>query len=234
MAQSSTGGSGAFLGVASDGNRYWIKTLNNGQHSQRVPLNELVVGRCAQLAALPACRVQLVRIPDELAGWEFRPGMRLEPGYASGSFEQSNVVEVRSLNNSARDSNAFRYVGVEALWDWCWGQDQQWLESVTEDTMVFDHDHGHYFPDGPNWTIPSLDANEATPHAVSLAGGSAVEAGRIAAAFDAVSPDDIGRILAGVPHEWPVTDDELAHLGAFLIRRAPDAAARLRSRYGVP
>jgi hypothetical protein len=204
----------------------------NNQQSERVPANELVVGRCALLAALPACRVALVRIPDELAGWEFRPGRKLEAGYACGSMEQANVVEVRALANSTQDDNATRYVGLEAIHDWCWGEDAQWLESVTGDAISFSHDHGHYFPGGPNWTPQTLEAQVAVPHQLAFqAGLSAAEARRIGGVLDGLTVADVGGIVSGLPAKWNTSDEELAHLAWFLAERARGTAARLRERY---
>ena len=79
LQQSSSGGSGAFLGLADDGYRYWIKPLNNAQ-GQRVPITEQIVGRAGKLVGGPTCEVRTITITDAFAGWEFRPGFTLEPG----------------------------------------------------------------------------------------------------------------------------------------------------------
>ena len=67
------GGSGVFLARASDGRRWWVKPRNNLQGA-KVIVTEFLVGSVGSLIGAPTCEVSIVRIPEEIAGWEFRPG----------------------------------------------------------------------------------------------------------------------------------------------------------------
>lgn len=53
----------------------------------------------------PTCEVALVRIPNELAGWEFRPGAGLLPGLACASVHVDAAQESRSLDYRLLDDN---------------------------------------------------------------------------------------------------------------------------------
>jgi hypothetical protein len=229
LVKSTAGGSGSFLALADDGSRYWCKTLNNCQH-ERVPTNEQVVARLGLLIGAPVCWPELVRIPAALVGWEFRPGRVLEEGWAHGSLAVQPAVEAHDLMNRALDDNARRHAGVYALFDWLGGSDPQWL-TVGTDLEYHSHDHGHYFPGGPAWTTGSLQQEAATPFVLGqpTTGLDASELERLAVAVEAVSEEEVLSVMAKVPADWPVTDEELEALADFVLDRRSSVAGRLRS-----
>src|SRR2546421_10169268 len=75
---SPAGGAGTFPAVASDNQRWWVKPQNNLQ-GPKVVVTESLVASVGRLIRAPVCDVAIVRIPEELAGWEFRPSAQLEP-----------------------------------------------------------------------------------------------------------------------------------------------------------
>lgn len=231
LQRSERGGSGSFLVRASDGKRYWCKVVNNPQHP-RVPVNEEIVARVGLLIGVALCEPQLVRVPSDLAGWEFHAGHFLEEGWAHGSAAvEVPVVETRSLQHRGEDDNARRHAGFLALHDWLCGQDAQWLVAQPAQNMYWSHDHGHYLPDGPGWTVDSLrlarDSNCAL--ATDTGGLDQGELGRLADALESVTGADLLEALAETPPDWPVGDDELEAVVDFLVRRARPVAARVRS-----
>jgi hypothetical protein len=235
--QAGGGGSGAFPALASDGGRWWIKPLNNIQQSPMVPINEYVVGRIGMLITAPVCGVAIVEIPEEHAGWEFRPGARLEPGLASGSREVPDAHEERgNLMHRASDDNRRRHVGIHALWDLCFGQDPQWLHQATDDERIFSHDHGHYFPNGPTWSEQNLvdHVGEAHPWQEDPAGLDPAAIDEVAASLETITAESLAAPLSSVPPEWPIEDEPLEALGWFLQERASGVAGRLRSLNAAP
>jgi len=228
------GGSGAFLGLGSDGERYWIKTLNNLQ-GPRVPTTEQIVARAGSLIGAPACVVRTIEIPAALAGWEFRPGARLEAGVAHASLQVEPVAETRALDHRLEDDNARRHASILALHDWCWGGDGQWLVSMAEDNKFYSHDHGWYLPpSGPDWDIASMELYVDAGHELPAGedGITPAIAREVAAPLRGVRRPDIADLLSRIPTVWPVTDQELECVGFFLERRAVPAAERLVSRFG--
>lgn len=224
------GGSGTFLAACKDGRQWWVKPPNNPQGGE-VIVTEYVVGRLGRLISAPVCEVAIALIPEELAGWEFRPGMELEPGYASASQHVEDVVEHRALRSRTDDDNARRHVGVYAVYDWCWGGDAQWLYAQSDDQKIHSHDHGWYLPPiGPDWTRDELLGQVNVPHTLTTdaAGVSAEAVTETAHVLESVSRAAIADVLRRVPTSWPVTTEELEALGYFLERRAPEVAQRLR------
>lgn len=201
----------------------------------KILVSELIVAGAGSLIGAPVCEVATVRIPDELAGWEFRTGQALVAGTASASRAVSNVHEERTLIHRDRDDNARRHAGVFALYDWCWGSDDQWLYETTADEQVHSHDHGFYLPpEGSDFTVDTLVALVDDPHPAGhpTAGLDDDELMRLATALDDVQRSHLVGLLRGVPTEWPVTDLELEAAGYFLERRAPQVARRLRAIAG--
>src|SRR5262249_28316653 len=140
--QSTTGGSGAFLCLANDGRRYWVKTVN-GPQGNRVPTTEQLVGHAGATIGAPSCSVDVIFIPKALVGWAFRPGYQLQRGFAHASLSVDNSVEEKALNHRNRDDNSARHAAYFALYDWCWGDDLQGLIQLDRDNEFVSHDHGH-------------------------------------------------------------------------------------------
>lgn len=235
LSQHNGGSSGAFLVRADDGNRYWCKVLNNGQNSPRVPINEQIVGRLGTLIGVGVCLPVLVEIPEVLAGWEFLPGRCLEAGWAHGSLAVDPAIETRAIDHRADDDNIRRQAGFFAVHDWLAGQDAQWLIGVGEDNAYYSHDHGHYFPGGPDWTVDSLGTNVGNPYSLGAPpdGLDAQELERLAGALEAVTEEEVVSELAKLPAEWPVTDDELEAVLDFALARRGAVAERLRAMISI-
>jgi hypothetical protein len=229
MQVSTTGGSGTFLARASDGGRWWVKPQNSPQ-GPKVTATEFIAGKLGAILDAPVCRVTVLRIPDELAGWEFRPGLHIEAGYACGSEHVEGAVEERALLYRDRDDNARRHAGVFGFYDWCWGGDDQWLYSAVDDKKLFSHDHGWYFPEtGPDWDDASLSSRVGDRHPITSTekGLSAAELRRIAARLRSLTRSEIRDVLMTVPVSWAVTDADLEGLGYFVEARCESVADRL-------
>jgi len=233
LKQSTAGGSGAFLVRADDGRRYWCKAANNGQ-SARVPVNEQIVARLARLVGVEVCEPCLVRIPDDLVGWEFRPGLQLEAGWAHGSLAVKDAIETRTLAHRGDDDNARRQAGFFVVFDWLHGGDAQWLYSTSESNAYYQHDNGHYFPNPPEWTPALLQAAVGQPNPLGndSAGLDPDELNRLADALEALSREEITEALANksnISAIWRVDETDVEAVIDFAYARRPEVAARTRA-----
>jgi hypothetical protein len=136
------------------------------------------------------------------------------------------------LASRSNDDNRRRHVGVYALYDWCFGADQQWLYDLDDDRALYSHDHGLYFPPpgSGSWTRDELVAHAREPHQLSDSptdlAADAVE--DVATAVEAVTRADLVKIMSSIPASWPVSNDDLEALGWFLEHRAAGVADRVR------
>ena len=229
------GGSAPLQMLDADGIQWWVKLENNGQ-SPMVLVNEQVVARCGALIGALTCDVAIVEVTDALAG-EIH-GIQVEPGLAHGSRHVQGAINERRLRYRTLDDNAHRHVGVYALHDWCWGNDSQWLYALEDNHKTYSHDHGHFFPGGPDWNrdLGDVRAQVDVPHELHIefpgaetAGLDQAEIRRMADRLSSVQSHQLQEILAGIPEEWPVSDEALECLGFFLEKRAPHVAQRLLS-----
>jgi len=117
------------------------------------------VSAAGRLIGAPVCDVLPIRIGPEFVGIRLPGGLELAEGLGSGSMEIPDAMQEGDLTHRDQDDNARRHAGIFALHDWCWGRDPQWLRLVTDEHKFFSHDHGHYFPQGPNWNEAALVAN---------------------------------------------------------------------------
>ena len=229
LQQSPRGGSGVFLAADSDNDQWWVKPLNNLQ-GERVATTEAIVGAAGRLIGAPVCETEVVVIPDELRGWEFRRGSSLDPGLAHASRAVRMASESRDLLYRNDDDNRRRHAGMFALYDWCWGGDDQWLYSRSDDNCLFSHDHGWYLPEvGPTWNEVTLTDRVDQPHVPrwSTDGLDHTELIRLAQRLRVLGAEQLAALLRSIPSVWPVSDVELECVGWFLQRRSEPVADRL-------
>jgi hypothetical protein len=175
--------------------------------------------------------VSLIRIPKDLEGWEFRPGNKLVAGYAHASLAVEPVIETRGVVHAADDDNPNRLTSLRVLGDLCWGSDPQWLYAPVEENRFYSHDHGHYFPGGPSWTIDTLrgaDPNAEAPMGM-LPFARPDVALKVAERLETAGAVAIASVCSGLPTTWPVTDDELVELVTFLDKRRAGVVQRVRN-----
>lgn len=225
---SNTGSSGTFLAQDETAVQWWVKPLNNLQNP-KVVVTDYVIGKMGSLIGAAVCEVSVVVIPPELEGWEFRPGSHLAQGNAHGSRHVADATEYRDLRDRDRDDNRIRQTGLFALFDWCWGSDGQWLYQASNDNSIFSHDHGHYLPGGPGWTIDSLQTSVDLTHYSELKINelNLGELGRLVERLRAIKVEEIMDVLSEIPADWPVDNAELETLGWFLSQRSGTCSRRL-------
>lgn len=228
LRRSTHGVSASFMVRADDGRDYWCKAVNNPT-SSRIPCNEQVAARLGQLVGVAVTTPVLVEVTD-LVGWEFAVGRQLEPGWVHGAAAVPGAFETRALEHRADDDNRVRHAGFYALIDWLAGGDQQWLYSSVAENAYYSHDHGHFFPGGPDWTVGQLQATGTAARQLGddPAGVDRRELHRLADAIEAVTRADIDTAMSRLPADWPVADAELAALAHFVDARRQPTAARLR------
>ncbi|WP_305786072.1 hypothetical protein [Symbioplanes lichenis] len=223
---------GSFLGLGSDLRRWWVKPAGQNEDMDYALVTEFVVGRAGSLIGAPTCENAIISIGSEWAGWDFAPGRTLVAGLGHGTVEVEAAIEERPLlRHRDEDDNQLRHAGVFALHDWCWGSDQQWLHSTTNQNSIYSHDHGFFFPpSGWRWEAEELRRRVDEPHVLRQPadGLLAKDLQAIADQLDNVNRMSLARILRQVPRSWPVLDSELETLGWFMERRAGAVAGRLR------
>ena len=224
--------SSPFRVVGSDRVDYFVKSLDYCPQGGATLVAEFVVAAVGRLIGAPVIRTAIIEIPDQLAGHELSPGRPVSAGlaHASAALEHCDEMGRPQLHARAQDDNRVRHAGVYALFDWCYGSDQQWLYDIDDDRRIYSHDHGLYFPSGWAHDSSALSATVDDPHPLpdASAGLSPTAIEETAQRLDAVTRPQLASILERVPTTWPVSDEVLEAVGWFLERRAPGVARRVR------
>jgi hypothetical protein len=231
LGQSTDGLAGSFPALGTDGRRWWVKPPRyDGRDAALV--TEFVVGRLGSKIGAPTCRNSVVEITADFAGWEYARGSVLSPGLGHGTEEVQAAIEERpNLRHRNEDDNRSRHARIFALYDWCWGSDQQWLHSTTNENATYSHDHGMFLPPaGWTWTAEALRAHVDDPRQLMQPTDGLRREDLWAAAddLDKIDKATLLAVLRQVPREWPVSDAALETLGWFLERRATAVSMRMR------
>ena len=227
VAQQPVGNAGSFIGLANDGRRWRVKVPDN-PHTPKSLVSDLIVGKLGLLIDAPVCKVEVIWIGDDCAGWEYRPGRVLNPTWAFASLEVPGVTDSLTLTHRSCGDNARRHVGVFALYDWCFGHDPHWLYEDAADNRIYSHDHGFYLWRGRLEMASRIAVDE--PHPLPDADGKGLDGDRLAECGEVLRSMTLGPLMATVsqvPTSWPATDAELEELARFLHARAPSVADRL-------
>lgn len=225
--------SGSFQAIGRDSQTYFVKPPGRPDLAKSL-VTEMVVAGVGQMIGAPVCDWALVEITSALLPFEYQPGYMLQAGvgFATVAVPPAVIEERPYLAYRSNDDNAARHAGVFALYDWCWGSDQQWLHRVSDDWRLYSHDHGWYLPPfGPDWTISQLQSTVDEPHELpdDPSGLDDPALAELSSRLRAVTREDLAELLNKVPASWPVSDAELEVLGWYLERRAEPVAIRLEA-----
>lgn len=139
-----------------DGNDYIAK----GQQAGRQIINDQIVARLGTALGAPVGSPALIEIAPELI--EIEPNLaHIAPGVAHGSRYIPECFDQFTLIATSEPANRSRLMRLALLYGWTHAKDHQFLFSTTPPRLVHSVDHGHFFPNGPNWSI--LDLEQATP-----------------------------------------------------------------------
>jgi hypothetical protein len=143
-------------------------------------------------------------------------------GVAHGSRFIDDTTEREALSHTNQPQNRERFARLSVLFGWTHGSDQQFIYEKRAPHRVYSHDHGHFFPGGPNWSAAQLAANpnaDLDPALVQGCNLTVQEITEALARLQAVSLAQITDVVAAVPASWGILDPERAALTEFLVKR---------------
>lgn len=185
----------------SDGNRYVVK----GRQAGMVPGNDHLVAQLGQLIKAPVPQVRLVNVPQLLLGMQ--PELDyFKAGLAHGSHWHEACTDRECILHFDVEENRQRFAALAVLFGWVRvEQDHQFVYTNNPPELVLSVDHGHCFPDGPNWTEQSLQSTPAAyPDIVirEACGLAEKEIRRAVQPLRTVTDRMIARVVAGPPENW--------------------------------
>jgi hypothetical protein len=217
-----------------DGREYAVK----GRQCGRSIVNDHVVGMLGALLEAPVAEVRLVTIPPDLV--QVESALRhIPPGVCHGSLwiPGCRELEVGTESEIGVPENSLRFARLAVLFGWVGGKDRQFICHETPPPLVYSVDHGHFFPDGPNWTTEGLlGAPKALPDGTlrRRARLAMSEVTTACQALASVLPGQLAKVVAQPPDEWGISLGERVALASYLERRRSELLTweRFHSRKG--
>jgi len=200
-----------------DDREYVVK----GQNAGRQIVNEQIVARLGLLLGAPIPETKIVEIPDELIKLE-KNLAHITAGTAHGSLYLRDTYFDRCLIATSEDVNRPRLAVLAVLYGWTYANDQQYLFTNTPPRLIYSIDHGHFFPNSPNWTATDLaNAQDARLDRVlqSECYFRPSEINPVLDALEKINGFDILDAVAYPPSEWGITIDERIIMIEFLRKR---------------
>lgn len=210
--------------------KYWVKLPGN-PHGMRSMASEVVVASLGAKLGAVTRPWKLLRIPTDLVGYEYAPGLHVTPGVAFGSRLLSSCEEHEDVRWVDRDNNGCRAASVAALWDLCLGSDTlQVVYDHRNDVQLSVIDYGLWFVGGEgDWSPEALAPLRKQPNELSSVTNQ-LKREHIAAAVEHLSRLDLNSVMESVAHvpvEWGTSDEDLEWLAHFIHGRVPDVIYRL-------
>jgi hypothetical protein len=200
-----------------DGREYVVK----GQNAGRQIVNEQIVARLGLLLGAPIPETKIVEIPDELIKLEKKLA-HIHSGTAHGSLYLRDTYFDRCLIATSEDVNRLRLALLAVLYGWAGANDQQYLFTNKPPRLIYSIDHGHFFPNSPNWTANDLATAQNAqldPVLVSACNFTPLEIDQALEALVNINEGEILEAVAYPPTEWGITIDERTMMLQYLIKR---------------
>jgi hypothetical protein len=185
--------------------------------------NDQVAARLGALVGAPVPDVALVTVCAELIAANNDPSVlgHIRSGVAHGSLAIADVSErVNDFQSVAENTDRFSALNV--FCGWMGAQDRQFLYKTMPPPHVYSADHGHYFPNGPEWTISALAGAPAADLRTDMYSGCGLTKVDLAESINRLRglyKPAIASILAVPPDEWGVALADRAALANYLWRR---------------
>jgi hypothetical protein len=219
-------GSAPIRVTASDGNTYVVK----GPRSERQAVNDQIIGRLGMALGAPVGEVTLVSVSEEFVRINDQlllhyPLQRPYPhGVWHGSLFRAEFSDNRLLwEHATLPENASGFALLAMLYGWGGCRvDHQFLYRKEPPPLVLSHDHGHFFPSGPNWTIDSLQNSPPAEPDFAIVQSCRLTDSDLATARATLRNLDarveIARAVASPPDAWGITIAERVLMAEFLER----------------
>ncbi|MGK7930389.1 MAG: hypothetical protein AB4041_02995 [Microcystaceae cyanobacterium] len=205
---------------------YVVKT----QLAGRQIINDQIVARLGQLLDAPVGIPKIILISQDLI--DIEPHLKDYPvGKAHGTQWIPDCFDEWTLIATSEPKNRLRLVLLAILYGWTIANDHQFLFKQNPPRLIYSVDHGHFFPNKPNWTINALlNAPSACldPY-FNQCGFSDQELSYAYQQLENITPIQLIDVIAAIPTEWNITIEERGVMIEYLIKRQQTLLDYLRN-----
>jgi hypothetical protein len=180
--------------------------------------NDQVMGRAAAAMNAPVPAISLVRVNQALIDAQAELADFIA-GSLHGSHYMPDVSKTRQgFAHLAVPANRSRFASLAMLYGLAFVQYDHQFFYQDGTHHVWSFDHGHFFPNGPNWTVTSL---QTAPDATIVVNCtlSAQELTAAKPSLAGVTTDVIASAMGAIPAAWGVSSAEKVEWAVYLERR---------------
>jgi len=143
-------------------------------------------------------------------------------GLAHGTHWVSGCTEAEGIQYTALPENRLRFASLAVLYGWVSAGNEQFLYKTTPPNLVISVDHGHFFPNGPDWTTASLAGAPPPQLNRLIAEACAFTQAELAAPIArlrTIGDTHIAAIVGRPPSAWNVAREDRVALADYLATR---------------
>ena len=214
----------------SDGFDYVVKGQMQGQQwMDRALVADRIVGSIGFILGAPTPEIGFINLDPQLI--DGNAGMKhLLPGVCHASRHIKDVSPDReTFGHFDFSENRLRFARIAILYGLAFGNDHQFLYALQEPHTVYSHDHGHFFPGGPNWSIASLQGApdaESDLGTVSACALTQDELAIAASSLGNLTNSSLLQVIAQIPPSWNFSLDEQIEVAMYLEKRRNQLAQK--------
>ena len=204
---------------------YVVKALQTGHtFIHRSMVSEQVVCYLGKCIDAPVVTSVLVEIPQLLIDNqpELRTPYVYQAGVAHGALRIPDCSDRSGFGQFANIENKPRYALLAILYGLIGASDHQVIFENQPPNLVHSHDHGHFFPGGPNWSVDSLKTAGITTidsNVVSSCGLTEADITAAACRLYNLSNKNIAIAVSLPPNDWQFSMEERCTMAAYLASR---------------
>lgn len=194
----------------------------NDAFLNRAMANDQVIGRIGHASAAPVGVVELVDVPKDLI--DAQPEIKDFPaGLTHGSHFMADISKDREVIMHVHvGGNRSRFAELSLLYGLahCQHDHQFFYQSGTN--LVFSLDHGHLFPNGPDWTVDRLKGMPRAAPDTTIEAGCSITAAELKSARDLlerITNEVLAAAVKSIPDGWGVTEAERIELLLYPEKR---------------
>lgn len=216
----------AFAVKDAAGGKYAVKGMQDRTGVRpfdiRRPLcNDQIVGRLGQKIGAPVPDTVFIELTKEFI--DANPAISfMYPGVCHGQALMDDCSEKLGIQHVDVSENRARFAAIAVLYGWIPSGDGQLIYQKKPPYLVYSVDHGHFFPQGPFWTLDTL--KKAPPPAIhpSVISACKLAPSDISSAITslgALQSADIASAV-GMPIDgWGLSVDERSSVAEYLENR---------------
>ncbi|MGL6344710.1 MAG: HipA family kinase [Waterburya sp.] len=213
-----------------DGKKYVVK----GKQAGRQIINDQIVARLGLEINAPVGNPKIINISQELI--DIEPNLEgFDAGTAHGTEFIPDCIDQWTLIATSEPENRIRLVTLALLFGWTHANDHQFIFHKIPPRLIYSVDHGHFFPNPPEWRIKDLekDLPATLDSYFEDCHFTENEFKKVYDILNNVTKTTIVQVVASPRKDWGISFEERLGMINYLTKRQQELQDHLKSRLSL-